>query len=115
MVTLGKLIAEELIVSHRFLCSKFYIFSSRVAFLLCRNFPNGNGHFYVAGRRNMRESVLAVLLAWTLAAQQGLCGNLEKVALRPNNVLEDFSAYRHISIIHFEVPERIVAAVFKYV
>ncbi|XP_020277842.1 transmembrane protein 8B [Pseudomyrmex gracilis] len=62
----------------------------------------------------MRESVLAVLLAWILAAQQGLCGNLEKVALRPNNILEDFSAYRHISIVHFEVPERIVAAVFKF-
>lgn len=63
----------------------------------------------------MRESILAVLLAWTLAAQQGLCGKLEKIAQQPNNILVDYYAYRHISIIHFNVPERIVAVVFKYV
>lgn len=70
---------------------------------------------YVAGDRNMRESALAVLLAWILAAQQGLCGKLEKIAQQPSNVLEDYYAYRHISIIHFNVPERSVAIVFKYV
>lgn len=75
-----------------------------------------DGHLpYVARRRNMRKSALAVLLAWTLAAQQGLCGKLEKIAQQPNNILVDYYAYRHISIIHFNVPERTVAVVFKYV
>lgn len=63
----------------------------------------------------MLESAIAVLLAWTLATQQGLCGKLEKIAQQPNNVLVDYYAYRHISIIHFNVPELSVAAAFKYV
>jgi len=63
----------------------------------------------------MLESALTVLLAWTLAAQQGLCGKLEKVAQQPNNVLVDYYAYRHISIVHFNVPELSVAIAFKYV
>lgn len=63
----------------------------------------------------MRESALAVLLAWTLAAQHGLCGKLEKIAQQQSNFLVDYYAYRHISIIHFNVPERTVAVVFKYV
>lgn len=63
----------------------------------------------------MRESALALLLAWILAAQQGLCGKLEKIAQQPSNVLEDYYAYRHISIVHFNVPERSVVVVFKYV
>ncbi|KAM0730176.1 Post-GPI attachment to proteins factor 6 [Formica fusca] len=62
----------------------------------------------------MLESALAVLLAWTLATQQGLCGKLEKVAQQPNNVLVDYYAYRHISIIHFKVPELSVAVAFKF-
>ncbi|KAG5324721.1 TMM8A factor, partial [Acromyrmex heyeri] len=62
----------------------------------------------------MRESALAVLLAWILAAQQGLCGKLEKIAQQPSNVLVDYYAYRHISIIHFNVPERTVAVAFKF-
>ncbi|XP_071562180.1 post-GPI attachment to proteins factor 6 [Temnothorax nylanderi] len=62
----------------------------------------------------MRESALAVLLAWTLAAQQGLCGKLEKIAQQPSNILVDYYAYRHISIIHFNVPERTVAVAFKF-
>ncbi|KMQ92344.1 transmembrane protein 8a-like protein [Lasius niger] len=63
----------------------------------------------------MLESALAVLLVWTLAAQQGLSGKLEKVAQQPNNVLVDYYAYRHISIVHFNVPELSVAVAFKYV
>lgn len=63
----------------------------------------------------MREIVFVALLAWTLAAQQGLCGKLEKIAQQPSNVLEDYYAYRHVSIIHFDVPERTVAVAFKYV
>jgi len=63
----------------------------------------------------MRNSALIVLLAWTLAAQQGLCGKLEKVAEQASNILVDYYAYRHISIIHFDVPERIAAVTFKYV
>ncbi|XP_012226359.1 post-GPI attachment to proteins factor 6 isoform X2 [Linepithema humile] len=62
----------------------------------------------------MRKSALAVLLAWTLAAQQGLCGKLEKIAQQPSNTLVDYSAYRHVSIIHFNVPERVVVVVFKF-
>lgn len=63
----------------------------------------------------MRESALVVLLAWTLAAHHGLCGKLEKIAQQQSNYLVDYYAYRHISIIHFDVPERTVAVVFKYV
>jgi len=63
----------------------------------------------------MRNSALIVLLAWTLAAQQALCGKLEKVAEQASNILVDYYAYRHISIIHFDVPERIAAVTFKYV
>ncbi|KAL0110073.1 hypothetical protein PUN28_013603 [Cardiocondyla obscurior] len=62
----------------------------------------------------MRKSALAVLLAWTLAAHQGLCGKLEKIAQQPSNILVDYYAYRHISIIHFNVPERAVAVAFKF-
>ncbi|XP_011341819.1 post-GPI attachment to proteins factor 6 isoform X2 [Ooceraea biroi] len=62
----------------------------------------------------MRNSALALLLAWTLAAQQGLCGKLEKIAEQASNVLVDYYAYRHVSIIHFDVPERTVAVVFKF-
>lgn len=63
----------------------------------------------------MRESALAVLLAWTLAVQQGLCGKLEKIAQQPSNILVDYSDYRHVSLIHFNVPEHTVVVVFKYV
>ncbi|KAL6256439.1 hypothetical protein P5V15_012552 [Pogonomyrmex californicus] len=62
----------------------------------------------------MRENALAILLAWTLAAQHGLCGKLEKIAQQPSNILVDYYAYRHISIIHFNVPERTVAVAFKF-
>ncbi|XP_029172482.1 post-GPI attachment to proteins factor 6 isoform X3 [Nylanderia fulva] len=79
------------------------------------NFFEPDGHHpYVARHRNMLDSVLAVLLVWTLAVQQGLCGKLEKVAQQPNNVLVDYYAYRHISIIHFNVPELSVAVAFKF-
>lgn len=75
-----------------------------------------DGHLpYVARRRNMRKSALAVLLAWTLAAQQGLCGKLEKIAQQPSNILMDYTTYGTVSIIHFNVPERTVVVVFKYV
>lgn len=80
-----------------------------------QNFFEPDGHPYVARRRNMLERALAVLLVWTLAVQQGLCGKLEKIAQQPNNVLVDYYAYRHISIIHFNVPELSVAVAFKYV
>lgn len=62
----------------------------------------------------MRDSALALLLAWILAAQQGLGGKLEKIAEQTSNILVDYYAYRHISIIHFDVPERIVAVAFKF-
>jgi len=82
---------------------------------LSQQFFESDRHLPYARLRNMRESALAVLLAWTLAAQQGLCGKLEKIVQQPSNVLVDYYAYRHISIIHFNVPERTVAVVFKYV
>jgi hypothetical protein len=40
---------------------------------------------------------------------------LEKIAEQASNVLVDYYAYRHVSIIHFDVPERIAAVTFKYV
>ena len=43
-------------------------------------------------------------------------GELEKVVSHlPSNILDDYSAYRHISIIHFIVPENSVSALFKWV
>ncbi|XP_076666135.1 transmembrane protein 8B [Andrena cerasifolii] len=60
----------------------------------------------------MRGSVLVLSLAWILGTQQGLCGKL--FAQRPNNVLDDYYAYRHIAIIHFDVPDSTVAATFKF-
>ncbi|XP_076235241.1 transmembrane protein 8B [Calliopsis andreniformis] len=62
----------------------------------------------------MRDSVLVFSLAWILTIEQGLCGKLERAAHRPNNVLDDYYAYRHISIIHFDVPDCTVAAAFKF-
>ncbi|XP_015440081.1 PREDICTED: transmembrane protein 8A [Dufourea novaeangliae] len=62
----------------------------------------------------MRDSVLVFSLAWILAIHRGLDGKLERVAQRPNVVLDDYYAYRHISIIHFHVPECTVAAAFKF-
>lgn len=61
----------------------------------------------------MRD-VLVISLAWIFVIEQGLCGKLERVAHRPNNVLDDYYAYRHISIIHFNVPDCTVAAKFKF-
>ncbi|XP_043255537.1 post-GPI attachment to proteins factor 6 isoform X2 [Colletes gigas] len=71
---------------------------------------------YVADRRiyNMRGSVLVFLLVWIFSIEEGLCGKLERVAQRPNNVLDDYYAYRHISIVHFNVPDCTVAAAFKF-
>ncbi|CAK9822721.1 Post-GPI attachment to proteins factor 6 [Anthophora retusa] len=63
----------------------------------------------------MRDSVLVFLLAWIFAIHRGLCGKLERADQRPNNVLDDYYAYRHISIIHFNVPDRTVAAGFKFI
>ncbi|CAK9813364.1 Post-GPI attachment to proteins factor 6 [Anthophora quadrimaculata] len=63
----------------------------------------------------MRDSVLVFLLAWIFVIHRGLCGKLERADQRPNNVLDDYYAYRHISIIHFNVPDRTVAAGFKFI
>ncbi|XP_017793694.1 PREDICTED: transmembrane protein 8B [Habropoda laboriosa] len=63
----------------------------------------------------MRDSVLAFSLAWIFVIHSGLCGKLERADQRPNNVLDDYYAYRHISIIHFNVPDRTVAAGFKFI
>ncbi|XP_014473987.1 PREDICTED: transmembrane protein 8B-like isoform X1 [Dinoponera quadriceps] len=62
----------------------------------------------------MRESILVILLTWTFMVHQGLCGRLKKIAQQPSNLLEDYSSYRHISIIHFNVPEHLVAVTFKF-
>lgn len=54
------------------------------------------------------------LLTWSLLViHHGSWGKLEKIAQQPNNVLADFIAYRHISIVHFKVPENAVTASFK--
>ena len=70
---------------------------------------------YEANRRiyNMRDIVLAISFAWILATERCLGGKLERFAHRPNNVLDDYYAYRHISIIHFNVPDCTVTAGFK--
>ncbi|XP_076392048.1 transmembrane protein 8B [Megachile rotundata] len=64
----------------------------------------------------MRDSVLVFSLAWILfATQLGLCGKLERVAQQQNNVLDDYYAYRHISIVHFYIPDYTVTAAFKFI
>ncbi|KAG7200198.1 hypothetical protein KM043_000630 [Ampulex compressa] len=62
----------------------------------------------------MRNIVIVSLLAWILAVEEGLCGKLERIAHQPTNVLADFYAYRHISIVHFNVPDCTVTAAFKF-
>ncbi|XP_017877857.1 transmembrane protein 8B-like [Ceratina calcarata] len=61
----------------------------------------------------MRDSVTIILLVWII--ERGLCGKLERVAHRPDNVLDDYYAYRHVTIIHFNIPDCTVAAAFKFV
>ncbi|KAK9299726.1 hypothetical protein QLX08_007352 [Tetragonisca angustula] len=63
----------------------------------------------------MRDIVLAISFAWILATERCLGGKLERFAHRPNNVLDDYYAYRHISIIHFNVPDCTVTAGFKFI
>ncbi|XP_032688174.1 transmembrane protein 8B-like isoform X2 [Odontomachus brunneus] len=62
----------------------------------------------------MRKSIFIILLVWAFMAHQGLCGKLKKIAQQPSNMLEDYTAYRHISIIHFNVPEHLIAVTFKF-
>ncbi|XP_033303836.1 transmembrane protein 8B [Bombus bifarius] len=62
----------------------------------------------------MRDIVLVISFAWIFAIQRCLCSKLERVAHQPDNVLSDYYAYRHISIIHFNVPDYTVAAAFKF-
>lgn len=88
-------------------------------FLYFQNFVGIISACYAArgrsrGPGNMYKGELALLLTWSLAVHQGLCGELEKVAHQPSNVLVDFTAYRHISIVHFSVPENTISALFKY-
>lgn len=58
---------------------------------------------------------LIVLLTWSFVIQEGSCGKLKRIALRPSNILDDYYAYRHISIIHFDVPEYTITAGFKFI
>ncbi|XP_029055757.1 transmembrane protein 8B [Osmia bicornis bicornis] len=63
----------------------------------------------------MRDSVAVFTLSWILfAIQPGLCGKLERIAQQPNNVLDDYHAYRHISIVHFNIPDSTVRVAFKF-
>ncbi|XP_047353389.1 transmembrane protein 8B-like [Vespa velutina] len=57
---------------------------------------------------------LIVLLIWSFTIQEGSCIKLKRIALRPSNILDDYYAYRHISIIHFDVPEYTITAGFKF-
>lgn len=58
---------------------------------------------------------LILILIWSFIIQEGSCGKLKKIAIQPFNVLDDFYAYRHISIIHFDVPEYAIKAGFKFI
>ncbi|XP_057339155.1 transmembrane protein 8B [Microplitis mediator] len=41
-------------------------------------------------------------------------GEFIKISQQPANILEDFFGYRHVSIIHFNVPENVITAAFKF-
>ncbi|XP_014598648.1 PREDICTED: transmembrane protein 8B-like [Polistes canadensis] len=58
---------------------------------------------------------LIFLLIWSFVIEEGLCITLKRVALQPSNPLDDYYAYRHISIIHFDVPEYSITAGFKFI
>ncbi|KAI4486333.1 hypothetical protein M0802_012352 [Mischocyttarus mexicanus] len=58
---------------------------------------------------------LIFLLIWSFTIEEGLCITLKRVALQPSNTLDDYYAYRHISIVHFDVPEYSITAGFKFI
>lgn len=60
---------------------------------------------------------LLLLLISTLLIVQVKGGTswTERIARRPDNILTDFSAYRHVSVVHFNVPENLVSVAFKLV
>ncbi|KAK0164040.1 hypothetical protein PV328_002710 [Microctonus aethiopoides] len=62
----------------------------------------------------MPRSTFAILLTLVLAIHNVICGKLEKIIQHPSNILDDFFGYRDISIIHFDVPENVLNAVFKF-
>ncbi|XP_012275962.1 post-GPI attachment to proteins factor 6 [Orussus abietinus] len=62
----------------------------------------------------MPKNEVAFLLTCSLVIHHGLCGEFVKVAQQPSNLLVDYYAYRHISIVHFTVPENSVTAVFTF-
>ncbi|XP_051160937.1 transmembrane protein 8B [Leptopilina boulardi] len=61
----------------------------------------------------MQKEEIAFLLCGLI--QLGFCGKTTRIAQRPTNILLDFNAYRHISILHFVVPENSASANFKFV
>ncbi|KAK2583650.1 hypothetical protein KPH14_009585 [Odynerus spinipes] len=58
---------------------------------------------------------LIVLLIWSFVIQEGSCSKLKRIALQPSNILDDYYAYRHIAVIHFDVPEYTMTAAFKFI
>lgn len=67
----------------------------------------------IGSNNNMQKGEI-VLLIWGLI-HSGYCGRTTRIAQRPSNILLDFNAYRHISILHFVVPENSASANFKFV
>ncbi|XP_015591102.1 transmembrane protein 8B isoform X2 [Cephus cinctus] len=63
----------------------------------------------------MPKREIAPFLIWSLIIQLGLSGNTERISQHPSNILVDFFAYRHISIVHFNIPQNSVAATFKFI
>ncbi|KAH0548459.1 transmembrane protein 8B [Cotesia glomerata] len=61
----------------------------------------------------LKRKINLLLIIWSLT-NIILCGELTKISQQPSNVLEDFFGYRHISIIHFTIPENVIKAIFKF-
>lgn len=55
---------------------------------------------------------LLLLAVWGLVSPSWAAWP-EKLAQQPGNILVDFLAYRHVSIVHFDVPENAVSVGFK--
>ncbi|CAB0031652.1 unnamed protein product [Trichogramma brassicae] len=62
-----------------------------------------------------RSPTTTSLLALALLLLAGASASTtRKIAVRPDNVLMDYLAYRYVSILHFVVPENAVSAVFNF-
>ncbi|XP_063987375.1 transmembrane protein 8B [Diachasmimorpha longicaudata] len=59
-----------------------------------------------------RNSVVTLTIWWAMHVL--VSGKLERIALESHTVLDDFSGYHTISIVHFHVPPNVINSLFKF-